>query len=275
MESVLEVRIVGRRLPAVRTVVGRFEEGGRGESGARPEIAAALRALKGRRGWRGREGQSAEVEVGGRLVEFRGLGRRDRFDARKLRAFVEGAVERARAAGEARVAVTLPDHPAARGEAAASRVVREAALATYRFDRFHAERSRQKLRTVLLAPPRDAEPAAWREGLRVGLAVAAGVAFARDLANTPPNVATPDWMAAQARALRAPLAGADHGARSRRAAHDAAWAGCSRSATARPTRRGWCVSSSAADRAPWRWSARASPSTPAASRSSRRRRWTR
>ncbi|MCL4837506.1 MAG: leucyl aminopeptidase family protein, partial [Thermoanaerobaculia bacterium] len=42
---------------------------------------------------------------------------------------------------------------------------------------------------------------AWRAGVRTGTAVAAAVAWTRDLANSPPNEATPAWIAARAREL--------------------------------------------------------------------------
>jgi leucyl aminopeptidase len=52
---------------------------------------------------------------------------------------------------------------------------------------------------VATADPRGAKAAA--EGLHAGTALAGGLAFARDLANLPPNVCTPTYMGTRAQAL--------------------------------------------------------------------------
>jgi leucyl aminopeptidase len=200
VNSALDVGLAGRRLPPARTAVGLFEDESPTAAERRPELRGALRELAARRGWRGREGQIAEVAGARGVTEFRGLGKASAFDARKLRAFVEAVVDTARTAGEARVVIVLPDHPAARGEAAARRVATDSALAGYRFDRYRSEKSKARLRSVLLAPA-ETDARTWRGALWAGGAVARGVIAARELANTPPNVATPEWMAAQARAL--------------------------------------------------------------------------
>lgn len=75
--------------------------------------------------------------------------------------------------------------------------------ATYRFDRMKSEKERpaRALRrlTLALAGRRDLE--AGQRGLREGVAIADGVERARDLANLPANVCTPEFLAEQARAL--------------------------------------------------------------------------
>lgn len=58
----------------------------------------------------------------------------------------------------------------------------------------------KSLRVLLPAPPGRARAAA-SEAVRVGEAVAEGSAFARDLGNLPPNLATPRHLAEQARRL--------------------------------------------------------------------------
>jgi leucyl aminopeptidase len=80
------------------------------------------------------------------------------------------------------------------------RSVRDAALGGYRFDRFREGDGPGTPLEVSLVPV-SGEERLWRAALPVGAAVAAGVELARDLANTPPNVATPAWIAAQATAL--------------------------------------------------------------------------
>ena len=200
MGALLEIRVVAGEPAGVRSVVGVFAGVRRTPRGLPARQAAAVRAALARPGWRGGEEQVAEFAGDGAVVEVRGLGEPPAFDARKLRAFVERAIESARAAGERRVAIRLPEHEAVRAAGAPERVAREAALAGYRFDRYLANRTPAALRAVQLVAPAGSERR-WRAGARVGAAIAAGVAFARDLANTPPNTASPAWLARQARAF--------------------------------------------------------------------------
>jgi leucyl aminopeptidase len=85
--------------------------------------------------------------------------------------------------------------------------VRETAVATrnalYRFDRMKSEQEGppRALRRVTLALPGRKELEAAESALRAGVAIADGVDRARDLANLPPNVCTPSYLADQARAL--------------------------------------------------------------------------
>jgi leucyl aminopeptidase len=196
-----EVVIAGRRPLAGRFVVGAFTEQRSARSGLPETVAAAMATVVRRRGWKGSRGQLATtIASDGRLVEVHGLGDPAVFDAPALRGYLEAAIEAGRAAVEPRVTVALPDHLVARGESAAVRSVRDAALGGYRFDRFRAGNGATAPMSIAMLPGAG-EERIWRSALAVGLAVAAGVDLARDLANTPPNVATPAWMAAQASAL--------------------------------------------------------------------------
>ncbi len=201
MASGIAVELIGRRLPPGRIVVGVFS----GEREARPglpvSVARAVAELLGRSGWKGGECQRAEAAVGaGRVVELRGLGKRAEFDSARLVSWIEQAVDAARIACEPALTLALPEHELLHGATAAARVARQAAAAAYRFDAWKSDRKRPPLRSIgLLSPP--GETAAWRAGLPVGLACAAGVNLARELGNTPPNVATPAWMASQAAQL--------------------------------------------------------------------------
>jgi leucyl aminopeptidase len=193
----------GRGGAAARVVVGVFP-GERGEASRLPApVRQAVHQATGRSGWRASAGQTAQVPLrSGSVVEVIGLGERERFDARSLRGFVELALESARAAGDRDVLVAVPDHDVGRQPLDAARIARQAALATYRFERFlaAAKPRRPRLRECRLLPPGGAERG-WEQGVERGVAVAAGVALARDLANTPPNEATPDWMARAAARL--------------------------------------------------------------------------
>jgi leucyl aminopeptidase len=200
VSSLLGIRIVTAEPAGVRTVIGVFSAARRSPRGLPPPLAAAVRAALARPGWRGGEEQVAEYAGDGAVVEVRGLGEALTFDARKLRAFVERAVESARAAGERRVAIRMPEHEVVRETGAGTRVVREAAMAGYRFERYLTSATPGALRSVLLVPAPGSERA-WRAEAPAGTAIAEGIALARDLANTPPNTATPAWIARQARAL--------------------------------------------------------------------------
>lgn len=75
--------------------------------------------------------------------------------------------------------------------------------ATYRFDNFKSKKDevRRPLRKLTLAVERRNELAPAEEALQQGLAISEGVAFARNLGNTPPNVCNPSWLAAEASAM--------------------------------------------------------------------------
>ena len=81
----------------------------------------------------------------------------------------------------------------------------------------------------------------------------APIAFARDLANSPANEATPAWMEERARELAAGRGLEIDGAGRATSCAPAAWAACSPSAPAPPTRRGWCAcaTGTAAPASPW------------------------
>jgi len=199
--AILDITVSGRRVGGgVHLVVGAFV-GDREASGAldaRARKAVAHLLARGRFGGDEHERRDGELGPGTALTLF-GLGRPSDLTSRKLRQFIERAVDAASGAGAARLAIAVPTHELAGGEAGGLRAARDAALATYRFDAYRAKKKRPALRGVaLIAPPGGSAPA-FRRGVEAGLAVAAGAVWARDLANTPPNVATPAWMAARAR----------------------------------------------------------------------------
>jgi leucyl aminopeptidase len=199
--AILDIAVSGRRLSGIdHLVVGVFA-GAREPSGALDAPArAAIERLLTRRRFGGGEHERRQGELPrGASVTVLGLGKPGEMTPQRLRRFVERAVETARASGAARLAIALPAHEAAAGEAGGLRAARDAALATYRFDAYRGERKRDALRRIVLVAPPEGAPAAFRRGVSTGVAIAAGAAWARDLANTPPNVATPAWMAARAR----------------------------------------------------------------------------
>ncbi len=74
---------------------------------------------------------------------------------------------------------------------------------TYRFEDFKGTPDRQqaKLKHIVLAVNAKAEQTAADAGLRAGQAIAEGIAFAKDLGNTPPNVCTPAFLADAAKKM--------------------------------------------------------------------------
>lgn len=201
MATELVVTVTGRRLPAGRVVAGLFAGEKSAPAGLPAAVAKGIEAVLRRAGWKGEEGQSAELELGGgRLLLVRGLGKRGDLDVQRLRAWLAQSVDAVRSADDPAFVLVVPDHEISRGPVAAARIAREVAIAGYRFDSWLGRKSRSRLKRVDLLPP-EGDTAAWRAGVPVGAAVAAGVTLARDLGNTPPNVATPAWMAAQAARL--------------------------------------------------------------------------
>ncbi|MDD2885364.1 MAG: leucyl aminopeptidase [Dechloromonas sp.] len=81
--------------------------------------------------------------------------------------------------------------------------VRMAIDTTYRFDDFKSKKEtvRRPLRKLTLVVERRNELAEAEDALLQGLAIAEGVAFARNLGNMPPNICHPTYLAEQAQAL--------------------------------------------------------------------------
>ena len=79
--------------------------------------------------------------------------------------------------------------------------IRQAALiaqeATYRFDQFKSKKEelRRPLRKLTFAVERRNELAPAEEALQQGLAIAEGMALAKNLGNLPGNVCTPEHLA--------------------------------------------------------------------------------
>src|SRR6185503_1790952 len=96
-----------------------------------------------------------------------------------------------------RLALALPAHELTTGESGAAYAARNLALSRYRYDEYQARPEEpDSLVSVhlLLAGAGEAEARAVADAMEVSR----GVLTARDLANAPPNVATPEWMAEHA-----------------------------------------------------------------------------
>ncbi len=205
MAELLDVRLAtGKVLAADLLVAGCWQGEAPSAAGLPAAVARALAAGARRRSWRGEPDQVQRLGGAGtigRLV-LCGLGRRADFDGARLAGFLRRAVEEARQGDDRALAVSLPGHPWLGEPRRALAVLRELALGGYRFAEYKSAAPAPRMRTVRLAVPESAEV-----GFGVARAwltpVAAAVARARDLANTPPNRATPAWMAEQAEELAA------------------------------------------------------------------------
>jgi leucyl aminopeptidase len=122
-----------------------------------------------------------------------GLGDRDELDAEKLRVAAALAAKEARRLDATSLAWALPDSDD--DTVAAAALVTGTILAAYRFDRFKSESEEEatRLESLTILGPADLADAA--ETARI---VAEAQNRARDLQNTPANVATPSFLAARA-----------------------------------------------------------------------------
>lgn len=165
-------------------------------------LGGDLKALADAAEYRGKRGGVLVVPTLGKLPAKRlvlaGLGAADAQSEESVRLAYGSAITAARDAGAHEVVAALPDGEAITLEQAAEAV----ALATYRFDKYfgtaHAV-SAKEITGVTIAG--GTETAAGGAIIAVGLAVANGVALARDLENEPGSVINPVTFAAQAEAV--------------------------------------------------------------------------
>ena len=205
MGELASIHVVPAERPeADLLAVAAFEGETPAPDGLEAGLRQALERLAGRGGWRGRDEQVAQTEAGsaGPVVSLYGLGARPDLSWGRLARWLCRAAEEARQAGARRLTVALPTHPETSG-AAAGRLLRTLSLASYRFDRYQSEAVKaDRLERLAVVPPAGAA-AAYRDALPAARAVAGAVAFARDLANSPANEASPAWMEERARELAA------------------------------------------------------------------------
>lgn len=190
---------VGIRGQAPVLVVGRVQ----GEGLDRPLKAldkdgSIGRTLK-RAECTGEPGQIAEVfpKKGARRVLVAGMGPKDKLSLEGLRNLGAAVERRLSAIKEAGARVELPTgslDPAEAGQAFGEGV----GLSAYVCDHFKGKGSKAVERgTLALAAGGEA----FRGGLARGLALAKSANLARTLSQTPPNIATPEWIASEAKKL--------------------------------------------------------------------------
>jgi leucyl aminopeptidase len=181
-------------------LVGCFEGEHPDTQGLGEELRRTLERLAARSGWKGKEDHLAQGELpGGPVVSLCGLGKSGDFSFQKLANWISRLSDHARVGGGRRRTFLLPAHAETTGAAAAERVLRAVALSTYSYDRYQKERLEHP-ELLAVAPPAGEEET-WNTASRFAREIATSVALTRDLANTPPNEATPAWMEEQARDL--------------------------------------------------------------------------
>jgi leucyl aminopeptidase len=152
----------------------------------------------------GKEGETAllygQEWLGAPRLLLVGLGDRERFDLERLRRASATAAKRARTLKLREAAFSLPVVQGAEVREAAKAAAEGARLGLYRFDRHKSGAEHHELETLrLISDEKDLGQTI--EGAEIGQKVAWGAALARDLANEPSNVATPEYLAQKAREI--------------------------------------------------------------------------
>jgi leucyl aminopeptidase len=129
-----------------------------------------------------------------------GLGEKNLFTLEKLRRAAATVARRAGALGLKTAAFSLPALPDTAIREISRTVAEGARLGLYRFDRHKSAADEKDLETFwLVADEGELEEAT--EGAELGAKVAEGTELARDLANEPSNIATPEYLAERARRI--------------------------------------------------------------------------
>jgi leucyl aminopeptidase len=151
----------------------------------------------------GKEGETVllygQEELGAPRLLLVGGGVRERFDLERLRRGAATAAKRALTLKLREAAFSLPLPQGATVRGAAQAAAEGASLGLYRFDRHRSGADHHELEAFHLVS--DENVGEVTEGAEIGQKVASGAAFARDLANEPSNVATPEYLAQKAREI--------------------------------------------------------------------------
>jgi len=135
----------------------------------------------------------------GGTVGLLSLGEQAALDSRAVRSFCRDLFETAGKHGAERIVLALPDE-IHREDAWLRRWVAALGQAAYRYERFLPASKTSRARALALVAGAGG-PAASERALAAALPVVHGSWVSRTLANTPPNLADPAWMARQASRL--------------------------------------------------------------------------
>ncbi|HZA79965.1 MAG TPA: leucyl aminopeptidase, partial [Actinomycetes bacterium] len=163
-------------------------------------VGGSLDAFMTEAGFEGKPEETLAVPAGGKLnakaVLLVGLGDKKAVSANGLRRAAAAVVRRSPKAKT--IATTLLDTVPSSGDrvAAAQAVAEGAALGAYKFLRYKQKPDAPGLEKLVVLGKKDDKV---QQGLDRGVAVAAAVAWARDLVNEPAGAMTPSQLAAEAR----------------------------------------------------------------------------
>ena len=188
-----EITVTGRAGDPAETeadtrVVPVFE----GESLDEPALQALIDSGEAKPGLR----KLAVAHENGRRVVLVGVGKRDELDHERARVAAAAAAGRARELGARSLSWAVPS-----ADGVAGAVVEGTLLALYRFDEFKSSNDDDgtEIGSVEIASADGVDPQAVESGRVRAVAQNA----ARDLQNTPANVATPTWLAERASEIAA------------------------------------------------------------------------
>ncbi|MBF0171058.1 MAG: leucyl aminopeptidase [Nitrospinae bacterium] len=178
-------------------------------TGALKKLDATLKGALSRavsaEAFTGAAGQSLSVHTQGALgaavVHFVGLGAKTGANADTLRRAAGNAVRLVKKSGAASMALdfaTLKVKGVGVDEAAQA-TVEGILLGAYTFDRFKSDAKKPRLATAQVMA--EGDESAVRHGVKKGVALAEAACWARDLVNLPGNVATPSFLADEARKM--------------------------------------------------------------------------
>lgn len=185
-----------------------FEEdlGKKGDAAQLDGIDSALggvvRTAAKQEGFTGKAGQKFVLHTHGKLgashVVLLGLGAKEKFTTEALRKAAGTAVKEASRVNAEKMAIAVPGAASAFDEAKAA--AEGLALGAYRYDKWRSKKDEEKkeLKQALITSPTFKKNADADAGLELGLAIADGVNFARDMVNEPAKDMTPSALAAAA-----------------------------------------------------------------------------
>lgn len=193
-----EKALAAERAPVVGILLANDQLALRGVPDA---LARAARAPIDAKDFTGRELETALCWAGSRRVLLVGLGEPKKLSADVLRRAAAAVAKRARTLKVARAAVCVA--PGTFDVEEAGRAVGEGlALGDYAFHGLKTDEPPQRLASATVhCLGTAAQRRRFADGLRIGALVGRGQCFARDLGNQPANVATPRYLAAQARRI--------------------------------------------------------------------------
>lgn len=199
---------VARKSPAGTAcdvlVVGAFEGAEQADMPALDGSSKdALLAQAKREGFEGKSSQLVEFMPGKEMAAHKvlliGLGKREEFNLDGLRSAISVAIKRSAGLSAKRVAIASFGADGVDAAAAAEAVAAVCALATYKYLAHKTDDAKPcPIETVTLLPSDAARAKAAKKGVERGKTIAEAICFARDLVNSPANVATPSYIADQA-----------------------------------------------------------------------------